>query len=197
MKDIRNVENEEINEPYTNEKYMVDKKGMDYETFYYGSEVKEPEGNLNERWTNIPVEVWSKPIHEAWRHMLFSGIAEPNSPAFLDEIWKASVETLGGLEISVIIDANDKLFMNSGSPGLVDYGGVMVKGMKLPLKSWIHTHPFGVAFWSGTDRKTLRTWRPILTEAIVLGKGERLIWRKRHGMETMTKIVQTERFPLN
>ena len=197
MKDYKNVENEEINEPYTNEKYMVDKKGMDYETFYYGSEVKEPEGNLNERWTNIPVEIWGKPIHEVWRHMLFSGMAEPNSPIFLDKIWEASVETLGGLEISVIIDANDKLFMNSGSPGLVDYGGVMVKGMKLPLKSWIHTHPFGVAFWSGTDRKTLRTWRPILTEAIVLGKGERLIWRKRHGMETMTKIVQTERFPLN
>lgn len=197
MKDYKNVENEEIDEPYTNEKYMVDKKGMDYETFYYGNEVKEPEGNLNERWTNIPVEVWSKPIHEVWRHMLFSGIAATDSPSFLDKIWEASVETLEGLEVSVIVDANNKLFMNSGSPGLVDYGGVMVKGMKLPIKSWIHTHPFGVAFWSGTDRRTLRTWRPILKEAIVLGKNERLIWKKLHDTETMTKIVQTERFPLN
>ncbi len=176
---------------------MEEKIEEDYHGFFLGDNIKEPVGNLNERWTDVPAEVWQEPIQQAWRHMIFSGIADTSSPMLLDEIWKASVETLGGLEVSVIIDANDKLFMNSGSPGLVDYGGVMVTGMKLPLKCWIHTHPFGVAFWSGTDRRTLRTWRPILQQAIVLGGQERLIWEKKYDKEIMTKIVETERFPLN
>ena len=176
---------------------MEEKIENDYHGFFLGDNIKEPVGNLNEQWTDVPADVWQEPINEAWRHLLFSGMPETDSPLFLDKIWEASVETLGGLEVSVIVDANDKLFMNSGSPGLVDYGGVMVSGMKLPLKCWIHTHPFGVAFWSGTDRRTLRTWRPILKEAIVLGDEERLIWKKEHGKETMTKIVQTEKFPLN
>lgn len=176
---------------------MNEKIEDDYHGFYLGNNIKEPVGNLNERWTDIPVEEWGAEIQNTWRHMLFSGIADTSSPMFLDKIWEASVDTLGGLEVSVIVDANDVLFMNSGSPGLVDYGGVMVKGMKLPLKCWIHTHPFGVAFWSGTDRRTLRTYRPILKEAIVLGNKERLIWRKnRDKTETMTKIVQKDFFPL-
>ncbi|MAP53706.1 MAG: hypothetical protein CL605_02260 [Altibacter sp.] len=179
-----------------NEK-MEEKIENDYHGFFLGNNIKEPVGNLNERWTDVPADVWQKPIHDAWRHLLFSGMPDAGSPLFLDKIWEASVEVLGGLEVSVIVDANDRLFMNSGSPGLVDYGGVMVSGMKLPLKSWIHTHPFGVAFWSGTDRRTLRTWRPILNQAIVLGGEERLIWEKKQGREVMTKIVETDKFPLN
>ena len=98
-----------------NEK-MNEKIEDDYHGFYLGNNIKEPVGNLNERWTDIPVEEWGAEIQNTWRHMLFSGIADTSSPMFLDKIWEASVDTLGGLEVSVIVDANDVLFMNSGSP---------------------------------------------------------------------------------
>jgi len=94
---------------------------------------------------------------------------------FLSEIWKASTEVLPHLEVQVVVDANDKLHISSGSPSYVDFQ-INPVGMKLPIKCWIHTHPFGQAYWSGVDWKTIDTWRPMMKKAIVLGKDQRGIW---------------------
>ena len=149
----------------------------------------EPKAPLNIQYHRVEDEVWQTPIRE-----MFSGDYECES--FLAEIWKQSVETLGGLEVSVIVDGNDNLYINHGSPGFVDYVGVDLRGMRIPIKCWIHTHPFGYAFWSGTDNRTLRNWRPILNSAIVLGKGEHLKWEKTENGERMTKVVNTPKFDL-
>ena len=94
---------------------------------------------------------------------------------FLEEIWKASTEILPHLEVQVVIDDNNKLFISSGSPSYVDFQ-INPVGMKLPIKCWIHTHPFGTAYWSGIDWRTIDTWRPMMKKAIVLGKKQRGIW---------------------
>jgi hypothetical protein len=165
----------------------------DYSSFFRGTE---PKGPLNIQHTDIAPEVWQKEINEVWEHLLRKGEDIPRNRRFLDAIWNASTKILPGLEISVIIDRKGKLFMNSGSPGYVDYGGVNVTGMSIPIRCWIHTHPFGYAFWSGTDNRTLRNWRPINQEAIVLGRGEHLIWEKTENGERMTKVVEKEAFEL-
>lgn len=149
----------------------------------------EPKAPLNVRYNRVEAEVWQRPIKE-----MFSGDYECES--FLEEIWKQSTETLGGLEVSVIVDRDNNLFLNHGSPGFVDYEGVNLRGMRLPLRCWIHTHPFGYAFWSGTDNRTLRNWRPALHSAIVLGKGEHLKWEKTSEGERMTKVVNSPQFEL-
>ena len=168
--------------------------GIGTETFFKRNEPKS--GPLNVRYTDIEPEVWQKEIKEVWRHLSFKGEDDPSDERFIEAIWNASKNILPGLEISVIIDRDGSLFMNSGSPGYVDYGGVMVAGMKIPIKCWIHTHPFGSAFWSGTDTNTLRNWRPILDQAIVIGNQEYLKWDKLEDKEVMTKVMWKEQFKL-
>ena len=168
--------------------------GIGTETFFKRNEPKS--GPLNARYTDIEPEVWQKEIKEVWKHLSFKGEDDPSDERFIEAIWNASKNILPGLEISVIIDRDGKLFMNSGSPGYVDYGGVMVAGMKIPIKCWIHTHPFGSAFWSGTDTNTLRNWRPILDQAIVIGNQEYLKWDKLEDKEVMTKVMWKEQFKL-
>lgn len=87
---------------------------------------------------------------------------------FLLEIWKASTEILPKLEVQVVIDNNDRLHISSGTAGFVDFK-VDPVGMKLPIKCWIHTHPFGSAYFSGTDISTVSIWEPMMESAIVLG----------------------------
>ncbi len=87
---------------------------------------------------------------------------------FLSEIWKASTEILPKLEVQVVIDNNDRLHISSGTAGYVDFQ-VDPVGMKLPIKCWIHTHPFGSAYFSGTDISTVSIWEPMMDSAIVLG----------------------------
>ena len=48
----------------------------------------------------------------------------------------------------------------------------------MPIKCWIHTHPFGKAYFSGTDWNTINTYEPIMDSAIVLGGVERMTWIK-------------------
>ena len=48
----------------------------------------------------------------------------------------------------------------------------------MPIKCWIHTHPFGKAYFSGTDWNTINTYEPIMDSAIVLGGTERMTWIK-------------------
>ena len=172
---------------------LINPKSGDLDSFFKGNELKFAEGtNLNERYCDIAPEVWQKEIKEIWKSLLFRGEDNPRNPRFLEAIWHASTVILPKLEVSVIVDRDGKLFLNRGSPGFVDYRGVNLQGMKIPLQSWIHTHPFGMAFWSGTDRNTLRNWKFMLEEATVLGNGERLTWVKENDKEVMIKTVEKE-----
>ena len=85
-----------------------------------------------------------------------------------EHIWYASTEILPKLEVQVVIDSNDAIFISSGSSGYVDFT-IDPVGMKLPIKTWIHTHPFGRAYFSGTDIRTVSVWEPLMKEAYVLG----------------------------
>lgn len=91
---------------------------------------------------------------------------------FWGDIWFASTKILDGLEVQVVIDSNDKAFISTGTPGYVDFLRIdptEMEGMKLPIKCWIHTHPFGAAYFSATDWRTVNTWRPLMKKAFVLG----------------------------
>jgi len=95
---------------------------------------------------------------------------------FLDKIWEMSLRAFDiPREVQVVVDADDKLFISHGTPGLVWFDEAPV-GMKIPLKCWIHTHPFGAAYFSGRDWLTINTWRMMLPEAIVLGGAEKMTW---------------------
>jgi|TARA_B100000085_G_scaffold138754_1_gene126482 proteasome lid subunit RPN8/RPN11 len=85
-----------------------------------------------------------------------------------EHIWFASTEILNGLEVQVVIDSNDAIHISSGSAGYVDFQ-IDPVGMKLPIKCWIHTHPFGSAYFSGTDIRTVSIWQPLMKTAYVLG----------------------------
>ena len=91
---------------------------------------------------------------------------------FLTVIWNMSVTAFDQpREVQVIVDIDGKLFISFGTPGYVDFPEEPT-GMKLPLRCWIHTHPFGDAYFSGTDWKTIDTWKSLLSSAIVLGDNE-------------------------
>ena len=107
------------------------------------------------------------------------------SDKFLHEIWAASTQILPSLEVQVVIDSNDNLHISSGTAGYVDFQ-IDPVGMKLPIKCWIHTHPFGQAYWSGIDWKTIDTWKPVMERAIVLGKSQRGLWEQGWGERQWT-----------
>ena len=86
----------------------------------------------------------------------------------MEGIWYASTEILPKLEVQVVIDSEDKIFISSGTSGYVDFK-IDPVGMKLPIKTWIHTHPFGSAYFSGTDIRTVSIWEPLMETAFVLG----------------------------
>lgn len=88
--------------------------------------------------------------------------------SFWESIWFASTEVLNGLEVQVVIDAKDNLHISSGTSGYVDFK-VDPVGMKLPIVCWIHTHPFGSAYFSSTDIRTVSIWEPLMQNAVVLG----------------------------
>ncbi len=85
-----------------------------------------------------------------------------------EHLWYASTKILPHLEVQVVIDSNDAIHISSGSSGYVDFQ-IDPVGMKLPIKTWIHTHPFGSAYFSGTDIRTVRVWEPLMKTAHVLG----------------------------
>lgn len=104
---------------------------------------------------------------------------------FFDSIWYASTKILPHLEVQVVIDSNNKAFVSTGSPGYVDFLTIdptSLKGMKLPITNWIHTHPFGAAYFSNTDWRTVNTWEPLMQNAIVLGgdmqRGHYGVWQR-------------------
>lgn len=123
---------------------------------------------------------WQEKIEKCWEE-LYDDIdfLYPNNSAetFFSVIWAASKSAFDmDREVQVIVDDKNDLFISVGTPGFVSFADQegQLPGMKLPLRCWIHTHPFGTAFWSGTDWKSIKTWRPVLQSAVVLGDNEYL-----------------------
>ena len=95
---------------------------------------------------------------------------------FLEKIWEMSMEAFDSpREVQVVIDNNNRLFISFGTFSFVEFSEDPV-GMKLPVKCWIHTHPFGKAYFSGTDMRTINTWKTRMLSAIVLGDNEHQTW---------------------
>ena len=117
---------------------------------------------------------------------------------FLDTIWNLSLTAFDTpREIQVVIDSNNKLFIDYGSASFVSFkDNDSLTGMKLPIKCWIHTHPFGQAYFSGTDMRTINTWKVHMLSAIVLGDGEHQLWMKpkpnqaKHITYSKVKIIK-------
>ena len=125
-------------------------------------------------------------INGGWKQEIMNSWYEPNigeridvcNDDFLDTIWEMSLTAFDiPREVQVVIDDNNNLYISVGNPGFVWFKTPPI-GLKLPLKCWIHTHPFGKAYFSGTDWKTIRTWEPVLSQAIVLGGDEWMTWFK-------------------
>ena len=127
----------------------------------------------------VKIEHWEDRIQRVWESILKLGI-KPNfgnpdtyvENTFLSEIWHMSTQAFGiPREIQVVVDSNDRLHISVGTPGYVEFK-IDPIGMKLPIKCWIHTHPTGNAYFSSTDWKTLKTWKPMMETAIVLGDNQ-------------------------
>jgi hypothetical protein len=71
------------------------------------------------------------------------------------------------LETSVLIDAEDNVSVDWGSPGRVALAPPV--GCAAPFKVWTHTHPGFDAYWSGTDTHSLAIGSGIVAKALVLG----------------------------
>ena len=100
---------------------------------------------------------------------------DPQTEAFFTVIWNKSLGAFDSpREVQVIIDAKDDLYCSVGTFGFVSFKDQeeQLGGMKLPLKCWIHTHPFGQAFFSGTDWNTIKSWKGMMESATVLGDNQ-------------------------
>jgi hypothetical protein len=117
---------------------------------------------------------WQTTIIMAWEN----ANGDTHNENFLDTIWEMSLTAFDKpREVQVVIDDYNQPYISFGTPGFVSFEQVPA-GMILPIKCWIHTHPFGSAYFSGTDWKTIRTWQSLMSEAIVLGDNEHMIWQK-------------------
>lgn len=115
-----------------------------------------------------------KYVEEAWDKILSEDEGEDNihKMSLHDAIWYASTEILPSLEVQAVIDSKNQIFVSTGTAGYVDYLTIdpsTLIGMKLPIKCWIHTHPFGSAYFSGTDWRTISIWKENMNCAYVLG----------------------------
>ena len=76
------------------------------------------------------------------------------------------LSVIARLETSVLIDADDKVFIDWGTAAALQ----PPVGGRLPFKLWVHTHPRFAAYWSGTDVNSLSLGARILEAAMVLGQ---------------------------
>ena len=132
---------------------------------------------------------------EDWKEQIVRSYENESVQSFHDCIWEMSIKAFDiPREVQVVIDKTHTLFISVGSPGFVSFDGQesALNGMKLPLKEWIHTHPFGQAYFSSTDKSTVAVWNTKLDSATVLGNGEKAHWYFRcgpDGSHVMTKEV--------
>ena len=119
---------------------------------------------------------WKEEIEESWKENGIENLFHEDRNDFLAQIWHQSMMAFDTpREIQVVIDDNDDLHISFGSASFVSFDEEP-SGLKLPIKCWIHTHPFGQAYFSGTDKKTIDTWKPMMRTAIVLGDNEHQVW---------------------
>jgi hypothetical protein len=78
------------------------------------------------------------------------------------------ISKLVSREVSILIDSNDKIWVDWGTIGRVKLSPPI--GSTLPFKLWVHTHPSNTAYWSITDRNSLEIAKGILEKALVLGE---------------------------
>ena len=113
-----------------------------------------------------------------------------STEAFLTAIWKMSIDVLEGMEVQVIVDHKDDLYISSGNSSFVSFEGhedeLKIRDkMQLPLKCCIHTHPSGQAYFSDTDWNTIITWKSDIESCIVLGNNEYLAYHPRSKLAKM------------
>ena len=113
-----------------------------------------------------------------------------SAEAFMTAIWKMSVDVLERIEVMVIVDDKNDLYISSGTSSLVsfkDHENELEIGdkMQLPLKCCIHTHPSGKAYFSDTDWNTIITWKSDIESCIVLGNSEYLAYHPRSKLAKM------------
>ena len=113
-----------------------------------------------------------------------------STEAFLTAIWKMSIDVLEGMEVQVIVDHKDDLYISSGNSSFVSFEGhedelKIGDKMQLPLKCCIHTHPSGKAYFSDTDWNTIITWKSDIESCIVLGNNEYLAYHPRSKLAKM------------
>ena len=117
-----------------------------------------------------------KELNPNWKDEIEVSYQNDHVLHFYDVIWNMSLTAFDRpREVQVVIDSNDNLFISVGSGGLVTFGGQdeQTIGMKFPVKEWIHTHPFGKAYFSGTDLNTVFMYQRHMLKATVLGDKER------------------------
>lgn len=108
----------------------------------------------------------------SWKEKEQVDLTTFGSAKFFNAIWHASTEILPALEVQVVIDGKNNCYVTTGSSGYVEFGMKPPVGMNLPINCWIHTHPFGSAYFSGVDIRTVSNWQPLMKEAFVLGGWE-------------------------
>ena len=106
------------------------------------------------------------------------------------ELWNVSHAL--GIEVSWIRDAEGTVFVDLCSSGEVRLNPPI--GAVLPFRLWIHTHPW-TAYWSFTDRATLRNFAGLIEVAIVLGHDH---WKRSRCRLTMGEsLPDSVEDPLN
>ena len=110
-----------------------------------------------------------------------------------DGVYVLSV--MAGLETSVLIDAEDRVFIDWGTAGQVTLQPPV--GGRLPFKLWVHTHPRFASYWSGTDTNSLSLGARILEAALVLGQPGPKHSKNRSMMEVEDTSMLGDHGPLS
>lgn len=110
-----------------------------------------------------------------------------------DGVYVLSV--MAGLETSVLIDADEKIFIDWGTAGQVTLQPPV--GGRIPFKLWVHTHPRFASYWSITDTTSLSLGTGILESAMVLGQPGPKHSSNRSLVEVNTTATLAEDGPLH
>ncbi len=146
-------------------------------------------GNPKERAEPVP-----EPLDGLLKDLIGLGVTEQRLTSALagagnDGDW-AKVWTIAdaiGVEVSLLFDADDGVWVDIGTPGSVRLDPP--SGARLPFRLWVHSHP-REAYWSATDRRTLAIASSVLTEALVLGHDH--LKRSRSGADAPYPRLDSE-----
>ena len=140
---------------------------VDYENSIEKARERAEQHILNVWVEEAMLELESVGVH--WNNRQKVDMTSYKDKRFFNAIWHASTEILPALEVQVVIDGKNDCYVTTGSSGYVEFGMKPPVGMSLPIKCWIHTHPFGAAYFSGVDWGTVNVWKSLMQEAYVLG----------------------------